>query len=207
MNMNKHEILKKIDIIKFLYLNYFCKNIIREGNGKIIPYKRSVFSFEENSKIVLHDASVEVNNESLSDSKAEALVRLRKNAVWNVNGPCTLNYGCTIELLENGVIDSQYFTMNSNSIIVCAKHISIGNDVMIGRNVVIYDSDFHDIFNEEGRIMNCSEEVIIGDHVWLCTNVSVLKGSKITENSVVPFGTIVKKNKSSFIKLNIKWNR
>lgn len=203
--MNKFDLIKKIDLIQFVYLNYFCSNVIRKGKGKIIPYKKSVFSFDENSRIVLNSFSMEFNNEKLPGSKIETLIRLRKNAVWNVNGPCTLNYGCTIEILENGVIDSQYFTMNSNSIIVCAKHISIGNDVMIGRNVVIYDSDFHDILDEEGKIKNCPEDVIIGDHVWLCTNVTVLKGVTIEKDSVI--GACSKVDSRTDVTHRQKWKR
>ena len=55
---------------------------------------------------------------------------------------------------------------------------------MAGRNVVIYDSDFHTILNTQHELMNPDAPVTIGDHVWLATNVTVLKGSSIGSGSV-----------------------
>ena len=34
--------LRRIRIIKYSYLNYFCKEIIRVDNSNIIPYKIAV---------------------------------------------------------------------------------------------------------------------------------------------------------------------
>ena len=190
--MKKTELIKKVDLFQYIFLNYFCKNVIRKGKGKIIPYKHSVFSFEPGSKIILRDDSLETNDEQLPGSKTETLIRLRKNAVWEINGPCMLNYGCTIEILEKGRINSQYFTMNSNSTIVCAKQISIGNDVMIGRDVVIYDSDFHDIRDKNMNCINPSEGVIVGDHVWIGTNSIILKNTEIGDNCIISAGSALK---------------
>ena len=73
--------------------------------------------------------------------------------------------------------------MNSNSAVVVAERIVFGRDVMIGRNVVVYDSDHHQILNEAGEVTNRPEPVIIGDHVWLATNALVLKGVTIGEEA------------------------
>ena len=40
-------------------------------------------------------------------------------------------------------INSKYFKVNSNYLIVIYKQLTIENDVMFGRNVTVYDSDFH----------------------------------------------------------------
>ena len=84
--------------------------------------------------------------------------------------------------------------MNSNSTIVVNKKISIGNDVMIGRNVIIYDSDFHALNDR-----SVSEEVVIGDHVWIAANAVALKGVHIGNGSVIAAGTIVKENVPEYV--------
>ena len=83
------------------------------------------------------------------------------------------------------MLDTQFFTMNTNSVLIAAKRISLASDVMIGRGVVIYDSDHHTIRNAAGETTNPDAPVAIGDHVWLATNASVLKGTTIGSGSVI----------------------
>ena len=183
--------LKKVKIIPFIYFNYFCRMIIRTDNSKIIPYKNAVIDIDKSAKIYLGSGDIEVGCELLKKSKTETYVRLRNDAVWSSVGGCKLAYGSTLEILDNAVFDSKYFTMNSNSVIIAAKKIQFGHDVMIGRNAVIYDSDHHSIRNKEGKITNLDAPVIIGDQVWLATNVTVLKGAIIGTGSIIAANAVV----------------
>lgn len=182
---------KKIRFFPFLYWNYFCKSVIRTDNSKLIPYKHAVIELEKGARIFLGGGDIEVGCDRLKGSKAETRVRLRAGAVWSSYGGCKLSYGTTLELLPNAMLDSRYFTMNSNSVMIAAKRITLGNDVMIARSVVLYDSDFHSIVGEQGEIRNLPEPLVLGDHVWLGTNVTVLKGSRIGNGSIVGAGSIV----------------
>lgn len=214
--IDKINFYRSINFISYIYLNYFSKNIIRNGKGKIIPYKNSIIVLESNSKIIINDNDLLIGTNKLRKSRAETLIRLRNNAQWFVNKGAQISYGTTIEILKNAIIDSNYFTMNSFGTIVCAKKITIGNDVMIGRNVIVYDSDFHEIVDGANRTI--SKEVVIGNHVWLATNVTVLKGVTIGDESVIASNTIVSKdvqakqliisdNKQLVVKENISWRR
>lgn len=58
-------------------------------------------------------------------------------------------------------METGYFTVNSGSSIVCAKSIKFGDDVMLGRNVIIYDSDFHQMLDENGAMKNFSKKVVM----------------------------------------------
>ena len=77
---------------------------------------------------------------------------------------------------------------------ICAhESIVIGEHVLIGVNCHIYDTDFHAIDWQDRR---CSENVktaavLIEDDVWLCANVTVLKGVTIGARSIVAAGSIV----------------
>lgn len=90
------------------------------------------------------------------------------------------------------MLDSQFFTMNSNSTLIAAKKIHLGQDVMIGRSVVIYDSDHHTIRNMQGTVTNPDAPVFIGDHVWLATGSAVLKGSSIGSGCIVAANSVVR---------------
>ena len=61
----------------------------------------------------------------------------------------------------------------------------------MGRNVIIYDSDYHQILNNQNEIINRPEPVIIGDHVWIATNVMILKGSMIGSESIIGANSLI----------------
>lgn len=192
--INRIDFYRKIRFFRYLYLNYFCKNVIRTDKSRIIPYKHAVLDFEPGSKIYLGGGDVEMGCDLMKGSKAETRVRLRRNAVWSNEGGCRISYGATIEVLSGGVLDSQFFTVNTNSVLIAAKKVSLGRDVMIGRNVVIYDSDHHAIWDAAGETVNPDAPVAIGDHVWLATNSTVLKGTTIGSNSVIGTNSVAHGN-------------
>lgn len=214
---DKIKLYGEIKIIQYLYLNYFCKNIIRKGQGKIIPYKGAVIDFDKTSQIYLSDGDIVINANRLRGSKAETYLRMREAAVWNAEEGCELSYGSTIEVLKNARLDSGYFTMNSFATIVSGKHITIGKDVMIARNAIIFDSDFHEIRNSKKSI-ECSDDVTIGNHVWLGVNAVILKGVSIGDNSIVAANALITENISESLMVgneknikilqeNVEWKR
>lgn len=82
---------------------------------------------------------------------------------------------------------------NNNLKIVCEKtNIYIGSNVLIGTNVTIFDSDFHEISPDSRNSgKHKGIEVIIRENVFIGSNVTILKGVTIGENSVVANGAIV----------------
>lgn len=81
---------------------------------------------------------------------------------------------------------------NRNIIVICRKCITIGNGVILGPNVVIYDHDH--VFGQEGISVSnyTKKEVVIEDNCWIGANVTILKGTYIGEGSVIGAGCVVK---------------
>lgn len=185
--------IREIDIFKYIYYNYFCTKVIRKGKGKLIPYKNSIINLEKNSKLIIYDGNLEVGTGKLKGSKTETFLRLRENSKWICMAYVQLSYGSTIELLLNSKFETKYFTMNSFSTIIVGNYISIGDDVMIARNVVIFDSDFHKIKyrNKDPKV---NGTVHIGNHVWIGVNSTVLKNVEIGDNSMIAACTLINKN-------------
>ncbi len=83
--------------------------------------------------------------------------------------------------------------------IVCHRKIVIGNDVKIGGNVVIYDTDFHSLDARERNAIPESTanirtaEVVIGDGVFIGAHSTILKGVSIGQNAIIGAGSIVTK--------------
>lgn len=72
------------------------------------------------------------------------------------------------------------------------QSISIGEDCMFSHRIEIRNGDSHAIYDEQSKIrINSAESILIGNHVWLGTDVKVLKGAVIGENSIVATGAIV----------------
>lgn len=177
---------KKVSTLKYFYYNYFCKNIIRKGTAKVIPYKNSFIAFDKNSKLILEgfrDLSIGINK--LPGSKAETYLRLSKDAKMTLYHGADLYYGTTIELMENAEFDSGYFSMNTGTVIVVDYQMSFGEYVGFGRNNMVYDSDFHALHTQSGNVINRPRKTVIGNHVWITSNNTILPGSVIGDNVVV----------------------
>lgn len=82
----------------------------------------------------------------------------------------------------------------SNGCVVTAyDHIKIGDNVMLGPNVLIYDQD-HD-YQAEGGVSAMkfkTAPITIGNNVWIGANALILRGTTIGDNTVVGGGTVVK---------------
>lgn len=76
--------------------------------------------------------------------------------------------------------------LSNNVSIVANVEIVIGDRCLIGEQVSIYDSDFHEIDPAtRGRGFGPAHPVSIGNNVWLGSRVMVLKGVSIGDNTVV----------------------
>ena len=84
----------------------------------------------------------------------------------------------------------------SNCTIVCWNRISIGNNVLIGGNVKIWDTNFHslDPFNRNTDQDIKTAPIIIHDNVFIGSSSIILKGVTIGENSIIAAGSVVVKN-------------
>lgn len=71
-------------------------------------------------------------------------------------------------------------------------NITMGDDCLLAPGVKIWSSDMHSIFElSTGKRINHARDIIIENHVWLCDEVKVLKGSIIRSNSVIGSNSVV----------------
>ena len=63
--------------------------------------------------------------------------------------------------------------------------IRIGKDCLFSSDIHFRTGDSHSVLDLEGRRINPSEDITVGDHVWFGTKVTCLKGAKIPAHSIV----------------------
>jgi acetyltransferase-like isoleucine patch superfamily enzyme len=171
--------------------------------------KRTVIGFGEDlwSYLVLLGNKVDVG-ENVSFNGVP-FVEVNKKGNCTIGDGCTFNskmfynpigrnQRCQIVVGENAVLTIGNTVGVSSSAIICYDSITIGNNVKIGGNTVIYDSDFHSLDFLKRRTAHTdlaeTKPVIIGDDVFIGAHVTILKGVHIGPRAVVAAGSVITKD-------------
>lgn len=95
--------------------------------------------------------------------------------------------------------------------------IKIGNDCLFSSDVIVRTGDSHSIIDyKTQKRINPSKNVIIENHVWVGNRVTILKGAKVADRTVVGTGALVTKafeqkniiiagNPAKIVKSNTDW--
>lgn len=107
---------------------------------------------------------------------------------------------CSIFVSNGGYLTVGENVGMSSTTIVCHDEIRIGNNVNLGGNVVVYDTDFHSLnpserLNRETDIMGTkTKPVKIGNNVFIGAHSTILKGVEIGDNAIVGACSVVTKD-------------
>lgn len=105
-----------------------------------------------------------------------------------------MHNGAKIRVRKGGKLEiGKNFGMSNNCVVTAYDHIKIGDDVMLGPNVLIYDQD-HD-YHAEGGVAAMefkTSPIVIGNNVWIGANTLILRGTTIGDNCVVGGGAVVR---------------
>lgn len=209
------------------YIQFFSVNHRKNTNsswkdGNIIYTMPGVaFDIHPSAKIVLR-APIIYGNAPVKGLRMPTCLRMEAGTTLEIHdGPLTrygkmpyiLRYGAYIEVVNGGKLTIGQGACNVGLTIMCAKEVTIGNGVRIGRNVSIRDwNGPHVIINE--TFVNHAP-VHIGDHVWLCSGCTIMPGVTIGEGAViaanstvtkdVPAHSLVAGSPAKVIKNNIEW--
>ena len=116
--------------------------------------------------------------------KKKTFIKLGKNAKLIFKDKANLSKGLSIRLSAGQIEFGNNFYSNNNLSIVGSKSIVFGDNCIVGWNTHIRDLDGHKVISC-GTIINEPQQIIIGNHVWICQNVSILKGTRISDNSII----------------------
>ncbi len=105
-------------------------------------------------------------------------------------GSCCIAEGFGISVEGGQLSFGENVYANRCMMIECKKQIRLGKDTLLGWNVSIRDTDGHRI-RENGKVKPSEGCILIGDHVWLGADVTVLKNSRISSGSVIACNSVV----------------
>jgi acetyltransferase-like isoleucine patch superfamily enzyme len=131
----------------------------------------------------------ELNNAYHEPEKIRALLsRLTGKPIdesFNMFPPFYTDCGKNINIGKNVFINSGCRFQDQGG-------ITIGNDVLIGHNVVL--ATLNHGFLPEERSTTYPAPIIIGNNVWIGANVTIVPGVTIGDNAIIAAGAVVTKD-------------
>ena len=187
--MNKKELVVKYRGLvslacgAFNSLNLLRRKVKGSGNRIEAPCamleKTDIRIFGSNNRILIGDFAV---------LKGASLYICGDNNTVTIGSWTHLN-GTEICIEDSGnavtIGDKTKFLGKTHLAAIEGTNITIGTDCLFSGDVHFRTGDSHSILDKEGRRVNASEDITIGDHVWVGTKVTCLKGAAVAEHSVL----------------------
>ncbi|HGS4674555.1 TPA: acyltransferase [Vibrio cholerae] len=183
--------IPKTIFFNFYYLPFFTaiklpilishRTSFRSLGGKIILTNQNKFG-----KIKLGFGQVQS-----SDAKYSRFIwNLSDGGIIHLGSKVKIGTGCKLTVSGHLIIgDGCNFTGECS--IICQKRIQLGTNCLISWQTLIMDCDMHQIKDHLIGHINPDKEIIIGNDIWICSRVTILKGVNLNSNSVVSSGSHV----------------
>jgi acetyltransferase-like isoleucine patch superfamily enzyme len=172
-----------------------------------------MIKLETNSELIIENTS--------EDNLKKIKINCGSNCKIHIMGIRQINTLLHIYMGDNSILNIGPNQMMNGAVQVFmheASKIDIGQECLWA-NSKIWSSDMHAIFDlSSKKRINQSKDITIGNRVWLCENVMVLKGSKvadgcilgaksvITSSTMMSPNSIVAGNPAKMVKNNIFWD-
>lgn len=163
--------------------NQYGKQI--SGSGKILLGNEDYVKINNNTRLNLN-GDLRINANRSGKNGRSSIMRMDKGAFLECDG-FRFMYGADIILFENAHLKlGERSFINSDCKIRCHKEITIGNDCAISHDFTVMDSDYHKM---EGEVN--TRPIHIGNHVWIGTRVTILRGVNVGDGAVIAAGSVV----------------
>ncbi len=197
LNKNKKKIKGKDNklINQGAFLSKMQFNINGNGNTIII---------EEGTRLSNVQVYINGDNHKLHFGKN---CYMKRGVIWFEDNNCSIEIGDETTIMEAGI-----------SVVEPNGKITIGRDCMFSFGIDIRNSDSHSIIDlETNERINPAKDVNIGNHVWVGHQVQILKGTNLSDDSIVGSRSIVTKefppncsivgSPAKVVKTGVTWDR
>lgn len=129
----------------------------------------------------------------------KGFLSVEKGARLCFKGRAKLGSGISIRI-DSGIISiGEKAFFNANCLLRCTNKITIGNEILVGWNVCFITDDGHVVYID-GKQREKEKPIAVGNHVWIAADSKIVKGSSISDNSIVAQNSLVN---TSFQESNI----
>lgn len=154
-------------------------------------YKK--FTLKINKISFLSTSNVKIGNNFKLGNYTTTIIHPTSKIVFGHNLDIRNFFNLTAGKNSVLVIKDKVF-FNNNCSINCLDNIEIGENTLFGENVRLYDHnhkyDSLQVYHQEFT----TAPIKIGKNCWLGTNVVVLKGVTIGDNSIIGAGCVIHKD-------------
>lgn len=165
------------------------------------------------------DNSITIGKGSLIH-KMELYVRGCDNSV-EIGKSCIIGHNCSIRIEGNECkVTIGDGTTMTRDIHICVQEdgmsITIGKDCMFSNNIIVRTSDSHPIY-KDGQRINPAAPIVIGNHVWIAPETTILKGVTIGDNCILASKSLLTKSvaesclvaglPAKVVKTGVNWTR
>lgn len=189
-------ILLKLDLLKTIYFNFHY-----------FPFKVAVYFpffiyrhtklYNMDGKIII-DAPIKFGMFRLGIRKLTIIDPVYSRTIWShsgtliVKGRAEIGQGSKINVDRNGtLILGDGFCVTGNTTIICDSEIKFGSNCLLSWDILIMDTDYHNVFNYNNDRLNPPKSISIGDNVWIGCRSIILKGVVIANNNVVAANSMI----------------
>jgi acetyltransferase-like isoleucine patch superfamily enzyme len=132
-------------------------------------------------------------------------------------GKTFIGHGSKISIGKAGVMEfGKNVIVSAETTFICRNKIVIGDNCLFSWDILVMDTDWHDIRDQDGEIVNRDREIIIGSKNWICCRSTILKGVQIASGNVIAANSVITRsvsetccalggNPTKVLKENIKW--
>jgi acetyltransferase-like isoleucine patch superfamily enzyme len=150
------------------------------------------------------------------EGRDPCVLQLAEHSQLIIDGNVKIGPGVRLILGPKAKLTIGDFTrITANTRIFVKQEVEIGKYCMISWDVQIMDSDFHKILDPDGNARLNTRKVKIGDHVWIGSRATILKGVTIGDGAVIAAGSVVVRdvpphsvvagNPAKVVKEQVRW--
>lgn len=189
--------LMLISLPKTIYFNMKCFDIKTAIKLPVLVSYDTKFGKLYKNRIKLNNFSNKTyhvkygfGGSSHIPKKSKSYISIGKHAHIEFNGDARFGEGTILRCDHGNLNIGEKFCAGKNCVINCEYSITIGDDVLLGWDIYIRDTDGHAVLID-GILSEPQKEVIIGNHVWIGSFVHILKGASIGNDSIVAWRSCV----------------
>ena len=163
---------------------------------------------EINALAILNNVTFYIRGDNNKINIGERVKFIRGGTLWIEDYECEASIGkqTTFEDVHIAVTEPK-------------SKITIGEDCMFAYDIDLRTGDSHSIIDSvTNERINYAQNIVIGNHVWIASHVSILKGVCLLDNTIVATRSVVTKSfdenniiiggvPAKKIKENINWDR